>query len=255
MTGLAAIGGVDVPGGPSVTAGAGAAANHLQVIHFEYGIERERRMAGLAHVGRINVTGILACGGRAIVTAGAASQHLGVVDGLYNPIGIRRMACLAHVGRGDVCNALALRIRTVVARDTIGRDAGVIKLRWYPAAGGVADAALLRGRDVRGRFAGRLGTVMTARAGALHFVVIHGRNGSPCRRGMARRTIGAGGDVRRSFAFRQGAVMAGDARANHLRVVHLCRWRECSRGMARAAIVGGVRMCRPLAGCFCTVVA
>lgn len=69
MARLAAIRGVGVPCGPGVTAGAGAATDHLQVIYFEHRLERQRRMAGFAHVGRVDVSGILANGRSAVMAA------------------------------------------------------------------------------------------------------------------------------------------------------------------------------------------
>jgi len=58
----------------------------------------------------------------------------------------------------------------------------------------------------------------------------------------------ATGDMSRVFASRNGAVMAGAAGAYHLRMIDGKRGRKHVGGMAVFANVGGLYVCRGLAG-------
>ena len=71
--------------------------------------------------------------------------------------------------------------------------------------------AIIRRRDVAGRFTGGYDTVVTTDAGTLYLIVIHPRHRHPGRRRVASLAHIGSGNVRHAFADRCGAIVAANA--------------------------------------------
>lgn len=86
-----------------------------------------RRVANLTGVARRDVSGILASGGRAVVTAEAVVRDARMVEGGCGGPSPIRMAEFALVAGDDMRGVLSGRGRTVVARETVRRDRAVVE--------------------------------------------------------------------------------------------------------------------------------
>ena len=134
-------------------------------------------MAGVAHLGGIDVGWRFANGRHIVVTAGAGANHLVVVYGAgghRGPAGREFvMAALAQVTAADMTGTFTTGIHPVVAAHAVPHKAAVVYRRRDPAAGGMTGVAFFVGDDVRRVFTGGGNTIVAAGTHAQNLAVIH----------------------------------------------------------------------------------
>jgi len=128
---------------------------------------RCRGVAGIARARRNGVTQIFARCVNAIMAACTARRNIAVVKSDARPRS-NRMAGLTIRRRRQMARPSARSGRPVMTGHAIRRRIGVYEMNIRPGnSGGMTAVARLGGGNVARRFAGRVDTVVAARAGAL----------------------------------------------------------------------------------------
>lgn len=140
-------------------------------------------------------------------------------------------------------------IGAIVAAEAVSADTRVIDTRCLPANGVVAEITLRGGLHVRCMFASCNAAVVTGRATAFHFIVIHPCHRRPQCRGMAGFTPGAGLNMRAVFAGGADAIVAGATAAIDCGVIDGSHWGPGRRAMAQFTDIIGQYMLAALALC------
>ena len=133
-------------------------------------------VAQTAFLGRIEVTRVLACSRRAVVTRGTGSQYLRVIDRQYWRPYRWAVAVRADVRCLWVLCALAGCISTVMAAHAVAGDVRMVEIRRQPGDRRMTVIAVIAARNMRRVFAGCDDTVVTGSAGAEDLGVVDGRH-------------------------------------------------------------------------------
>lgn len=157
------------------------------------------RMAIVTGVAAIDMVGILASRGRAVVTARAGSEDLEVIHSAYRRKSRRRVAILADTSRRNVRRGFPRRTRAVMTAHAVRRNAEVIEKHREPTGSDMAGIALCLSNRVIGRLPDALHVVVARRAFAVNRVVIHFDQREPRRRSMTVFAEVAAQDVIRGF--------------------------------------------------------
>ena len=171
--------------------------------------------------GRGGVTGVARVGARdvrrratgcppAVVAGHAGPGDLPMIDVLHGGPAAVHVTRLAAIRGRQVPRSSTSGAASVVAGDAARCEAGVVELGRTPRLRTVAGTAVHDGLDVARWLARRLGTVVAARAVALHRVVVDARRGRPC----GRRVTGVAPRAAHDVACRPGR--RADARSRRV---------------------------------------
>ena len=129
-------------------------------------------MADIAFLGCRNVVSGFAWGQRAVMTAGAGTENLCMVNGSCWDKRCGVMTGLAHISRSDVSGGLANGDGAVMATNTVIGDSRMIECGIEKRSRVMTDIAFLCSHNMTSGLARCNCAVVTAGAGAQHFVVI-----------------------------------------------------------------------------------
>ena len=167
----------------------------------------------------------------------------------------RAVAKTTVLRRVEVPRVLAGRRCAIVAGRTGSKDLVVVYgHRRHPEVGAMAVLADIGCLHMRRAFASGVGAVMTAEA-IVHYIHMVKIRGQPGDRRMTIVTVIAAGDMRGVFTGRGDAIMAGAAGAQYLGVIDGKGRYEHIGAVAILADIGGLYVCRGLAGGVGAVVA
>ena len=250
VTQHAIVGGVDVP---AVLAGGGIVVVTTHAIVAGAGMIEGTGLpgAGIVTVGTLFIGGDmirrLATSDGTIVTVAAATGHSRVIDPANRLPALGRMTELTAVVAGDMLAVLARCLVAIVTRHTVAADAGMIEGGCLPVVFAVTGCAILRGRNMARRLAGRGGIVMAGRATARYLVVIHAQNRRPGQGAVAGFTVDTAVDMTSRLAAGGLAVVTAHAVVLYRCMIeHRIIPAECT--VTIAAVVAGLDMIRSLAG-------
>ena len=148
----------------------------------------DRRVAVVAIVAALDVRGMLANRGDAVMAGATEADDLQVIDGKCRQPGIRRVAVLADVARVDVRRWFAGSVDTVMAVDAGAGDADVLEVRGQPARRRVTVVAVVAAVDMPDVLARCSEAIVTGSADSEYLEVIHGLDRRPGIRAVTVRT-------------------------------------------------------------------
>lgn len=134
--------------------GGGTAVMATEAVCGDAGMIKVGRHPGIGGMTKIacivtgDMGGVLAGGGSSVVTAETGANHIGMIDPQHGDPGRIAMAILTNVGGLDMAGVFACCRCAVVTARAIGGDAGMVKVRRHPAAGGVAGLTVVPALDM-----------------------------------------------------------------------------------------------------------
>ena len=197
----------------------GACTQHFKVVDLGSRRPQGRRVAGLAEIRRLNMSGILARGRHTVVAALAIASDIGVIKIGGQPA-VCRMAIITGFRAGNVIRRFARSAHAIVTRTTTSQHFDVIHPdRGNPHCRSMAaltEVSRLNMGCVLAR--GRHSIMATATSSGNAAVIKLG--GKPGTGAMAKVTRFGGDNVIRHLAWSRDAVMAIEAASLHLEMIH-----------------------------------
>ena len=224
---------------------ANAVARNISVIERCWS-PRNRRVTVVAGIGAVEMCGVLAHGGYAVVAGTAGTDHLGVIDSKYRCENVRRVAVLANIAGRNVLRIFAGGIGAVMAINAIARYVQMIEVCGQPAGRRVTVVAGIAAQDVSRRLAGCGDAVMTRSADPDYLGVVDDSSRGKCvRRVTVLANVGRL-NMRWRLAGRFGSVVTADAVVGYIRMIEIRRY-PAKGSMTIIAVVVARDVCRVLA--------
>ena len=231
-----------------------AGPQHIGMIDANDWRKQVSAVTVLAHIGRVDVTVVLANGLRPVVAGYAVAGYTAVIEHRAGPA-IGGMAVITGVAAGNVVRRLAGRNTAIVTAEAGPQHIGMIDANdWRKQVSAVTGLAGIGRVDMTIVLANGLRPVVAGYAVAGYTAVIEHRAG-PAIGGMAVITGVAAGNMVRRLAGRRVAVMAAEAGPQHIGMIDANDWRKQVSAVTGLAGIGRVDMTIVLANGLRPVVA